>query len=282
MNKLLIVDGHNLLFQMFFGMPNKIYNQDNKQIQGTLGFVGALLKIIRKIDPSHILVVFDGETTNERFEIDSNYKSNRIDYTDIPEEDNPFSQLNDIYSALDYLKIPHFEAIDCEADDIIADYALKYSDKYEIYISSYDSDFFQLISKNVKILRYRGDNTKLCGIEYLIERYNISPKYYADFKSLVGDNSDNIKGVPLIGVKTAAKLINLYGGINGIIDNLQNIYSDRIKISLETHVDRMKLNYSLIKLKSRKYDFILSTDELKYTFDDSITTNFVLTEIGVK
>ncbi|MCM1262701.1 MAG: hypothetical protein NC313_08255 [Butyrivibrio sp.] len=122
MDKLLIVDGSNLLFQMFFGMPARIINNDGKAIQGTLGFTGALIKIIRKVKPTHILVVFDGEHENSRCEIDADYKANRIDYSIVNEEENPFSQLPDIYKILDYLGISYIETDDCEADDMITSY----------------------------------------------------------------------------------------------------------------------------------------------------------------
>lgn len=91
MDKLLLVDGSNLLFQMFFGMPARIVGSEGKAIQGTLGFVGALLKIIRMVAPTHMLVIFDGEHENSRCELDADYKANRIDYGTVSEEENPFS-----------------------------------------------------------------------------------------------------------------------------------------------------------------------------------------------
>ena len=111
MNRLLIVDGSNLLFQMFFGMPSRITNSEGKAIQGTLGFVGALLKIIHRTEPTHIAVLFDGEHENERSALDSEYKANRVDYSETPEEETPFSQLPDVYAALDYLGIKHTERL---------------------------------------------------------------------------------------------------------------------------------------------------------------------------
>lgn len=91
MDKLLIIDGSNLLFQMFFGMPSRIVNSQSKAIQGVLGFTGALLKIIRRVEPTHIVAVCDGGHENRRCEIDSEYKANRIDYSMVREEENPFS-----------------------------------------------------------------------------------------------------------------------------------------------------------------------------------------------
>lgn len=142
MSKLLVVDGSNLLFQMFFGMPSRIINSKGKAIHGTLGFVGALLKIIRRTEPSHVVVLFDGEHENVRTSLDCEYKANRLDYSKVPEEENPFSQLDDVYAALDYLDIKYMETITCETDDLIASYALNYGQEYEIVISSFDSDFF--------------------------------------------------------------------------------------------------------------------------------------------
>lgn len=89
-NKLLIIDGSNLLFQRFFGMPTRIINKDGKAIQGTLGFVGALLKIIRMTEPTHIVVLFAGEHENDRAELESDYKANRVDYSETPEDETPF------------------------------------------------------------------------------------------------------------------------------------------------------------------------------------------------
>lgn len=280
MDTFLIVDGHNLLFQMYFGMPNKIYGRNNKQIQGTLGFIGALLKIIKKVKPTYILVVFDSETENLKKKIDGEYKSNRVDYNNVVEEENPFSQLNDIYIALDHLNIKHFESGIYEADDIIANYTIEYMDKYLVIVSSFDSDFFQLINDNVNVLRYRGDKTVICDRKYVMDKYSILPSDYVLFKALVGDNSDNVKGIPYIGVKTAAKIINEYKDMNGIINNLTSIKSVRIRKSLEDNLIKLKNNYSIIQLI--KNDFELYNIEcLLNLVDDSIKTNFVLKSINL-
>jgi len=201
MNRLLLVDGSNLLFQMFFGMPARIVNADGKAIQGTLGFVGALLKIIRITKPTHIAVLFDGEHENERASIDANYKANRTDYSQTPEEETPFSQLPDVYAALDVMGIRHAETTVCETDDWVAAYALNAGADTEIIISSFDSDFFQLITERVSVLRYRGEKTTLCTPAYIQEKFGILPSQYADFKALTGDPSDNIRGADKVAPK---------------------------------------------------------------------------------
>lgn len=280
MHKLLIVDGHNLLFQMFFGMPARIINKDGKAIQGTLGFTGALLKIIRMVKPTHIVVLFDGERHNPRTDLDENYKANRTDYDAVPEEENPFSQLADIYNALDFLGIKHAETTVCETDDVIAAYALKYGKDNEIVISSFDSDFFQLITENVNVLRYRGDNTKIYDTDFFVEKFGISPELYADYKSLTGDLADNIKGADKVGPKTAAALINQFGCLADVINRANEITKSSVKASVIQSADRLRLNYKLIKLcENAELPFTL--DQIKYDYDGT-STNEVLIGIGLK
>lgn len=280
MNRLLIVDGSNLLFQMFFGMPARIVNEQGKAIQGTLGFVGALLKIIRKTDPTHIAVLFDGQHENNRSLLDSDYKANRVDYSEMPYEETPFSQLPDVYAALDYLGIKHTETVSCETDDLIAGYALTYGQDNEIVISSFDSDFFQLITDKVSVLRYRGDHTVICTPKYINEKFGITPLQYADFKSLTGDASDNIKGADKVGPKTAALLLSEFGTLENILVNADGIKKPSIKDSVSRNSDKLRTNYKIIKLNnSAELPFAMS--ELEYSFN-GITTNEVLKGIGLK
>ena len=278
-SRILLVDGSNFLFQMFFGMPARIVNKQGKAIQGTLGFVGALLKIIRTTKPTHIAVLFDGEHENNRTKLNTVYKANRPDYSQMPEEENPYSQLSDVYSALDYLKIKHAETTICETDDWIAGYALTYEQEAEIVISSFDSDFFQLITDNVSVLRYRGKNTVICTPDYIKTKFDIEPSQYADFKALTGDSSDNIKGAEKVGLKTAAYLLNSYGTLENILINSEKIEKPSIRNSIIKNSERLKTNYKIIKLNnSAPLPFVLN--ELEYNYE-GITTNDVLKGIGI-
>ena len=277
--KLLIVDGHNLLFQMFFGMPSRIIGKDGRAIHGTLGFIGALIKMIKMVEPTHAVVLFDGEHDNPRVELSVDYKANRIDYSDVPDEDNPFSQLYDIYTALDCMSILHTEIADGEADDAMAAYALTYGSEMEIVIASFDSDFFQLISENVKILRYRGKKTVICDGVFVQEKFGVTPMQYVDFKSLTGDVSDNIKGADKIGSKTAATLLQQFGSLKVIIENADGITKPSIKKSVKQYAERLKTNYCLIKLDN-KTKIPFDIDRLKYDYT-GITTNEVLGRIGL-
>ena len=279
MNKLLLVDGSNLLFQMFFGMPARIVNKQGKQIQGTLGFVGALLKMIRLLNPTHVAVLFDGACENERRSQDENYKANRIDYSEVAEEESPFSQLSDIYTALDFLRIPHTETQDCETDDWMAGYALRYKDTAEIIIASFDSDFFQLIDERVRVFRYRGDKSVLWTKQTVEEKFDIQPLQYADYKSLVGDTADNIKGAEKVGPKTAATLLKEYQTLENILQNAERIQKQSVRFSIMKDKDRLRRNYRLIQLTD-KAALPFSMEELLYT-DTGLRTADVLRAVGV-
>lgn len=263
MNRLLLVDGHNLLFQMFFGMPARIVDRDGKAIQGVVGFVGALLRIIKMSDPTHVAVLFDGEHENPRAEIDQDYKANREDYSAVEQERNPFSQLPDIYRALDILSIKHTEIEDGETDDAIAAYVFKYKADAHITVSSFDSDFFQLIDENVTVLRYRGDKSVTCDVDYIREKLGILPSQYADFKSLTGDAADNIKGARGIGKKTAAALLSEFGTLGSILEGSDRIKKPSVKRSVEESRDRLLRNRRLIALNAQAA-LPFSLDELKY------------------
>ena len=280
MKKLLVVDGSNLLFQMFYGMPARIVNHEGRAIQGTLGFVGALLKMIRMVQPTHVAVLFDGETANERRELDPDYKANRPDYTDVPEEETPFSQLPDIYRALDELTIRHGETVDCEADDWIAGYASMGGEELTVVIASQDSDFFQLIGEHVTVLRYRGDRSVLCDPAWIREKLNVEPQQYAAYKALTGDTADNICGVDKVGPKTAAALMRQFGDLDTLLARAEEISKPSVRNSVLDSAARIRTNDRLIRL-SAGHPLPFGLEELLWQ-DGGKTTTEILKAIGLR
>lgn len=252
MDKLLIVDGHNLLFQMFFGMPSRIINSQGVAIHGVLGFVGALNKIFDAVSPTYAVVFFDGETHNIRCDVDENYKANRTDYSQVEESENPFSQLPYVYSALDFMQVAHAETTTCETDDVIASYAKRYKDMCKIVISSFDSDYFQLIDDNVSVFRYRGKNSVMCTAQYVEERFGVKPAVYAHFKSLVGDASDNLVGCKGIGPKRAASLLQNFGTVQNLCENAYKIENASLRAIVCENKQVILRNYSLINLQGNE------------------------------
>ncbi|MDE6618484.1 MAG: 5'-3' exonuclease [Clostridiales bacterium] len=278
-NKLLLVDGSNLLFQMFYGMPARIVNRQGKAVHATVGFVGALLKIIKMTAPTHIGVLFDGEHENARSALDAEYKANRIDYSTVSDEDCPFTQLPDIYAALDYLGIKYAETTECETDDWMAGYALTYGKDMQIVISSFDSDYFQLITDNVSVLRYRGVKTAICTPDYVTEHFGISPERYADFKALAGDGSDNIKGAYKVGPKTAADLLKRFGTLENVINRAEQIERPKVRQAIASATERLRTNYKLIKLENYS-PLPFGIDELAHD-GVQLSSSEILKNIGI-
>lgn len=279
MRRLLIVDGSNLLFQMFYGMHTRIMGKSGRPVQGTVGFVGALLKMIRMVRPTHVAVLFDGESENERVSLDADYKANRPDYSEMSEDEVPFSQLPDIYAALDELGIKHAETTVCETDDWVAAYAMSPDIGCDIVISSFDSDFFQLITDRVSVLRYRGDASALCTPQYVYEKLGVRPEQYADYKCMVGDTADNIRGLPGIGPKTAAALLAEYNTLDELLERAETVKRTATRRSITEGRDRLLHNRALILLKGDA-EIPFELDELEYA-PLGRTSGEILRAIGV-
>lgn len=279
MKKLLIVDGSNLLFQMFYGMPARILGANGKPIQGTLGFIGALRRMIGMVGPTHVAVLFDGECENSRRELDAEYKANRPDYSKLPEEELPFSQLPDVYRALDVMGVVHRETTCCETDDWIATFVKAYGREHEIIIASQDSDYFQLISDYIRVLRYRGEKTVLCDTAWLQEKLGVHPSRYAAFKALTGDHADNIRGAEGIGPKTAAALMEQFPDVESLIVGAEEIRKPSVRASVLRNAERLRKNLMLIRLDgSAQIPF--SWEEMRYR-DRGYTTKEILGRIGL-
>ena len=121
MEKLLLVDGHNLLFKAFFGIPERLL-PDGRPVQGAIGFIGILKRIIKQVQPTHLMVIFDSEGRPSRTLRFADYKANRRDFSGVSVRKNPFTQLVFIAKILCMTGIKHVEATDSEADDLIASY----------------------------------------------------------------------------------------------------------------------------------------------------------------
>ena len=264
--KVILIDGHNLLFKMFYGIPTSIKNSTGKEIKGLVGFLGSIKKIADKFNPYSIVVIFDSETSKDtNLKIHNDYKANRKDFSNVLEEDNPFSQLPLIQSALDFLSINYLEVEKNEADDYIASLIKNnMSDDYEYIIVSNDTDFIQLIDNNVFLYVLKGKNSILYNKELIVDKYQVEPSKFALYKSLVGDKSDNIDGVKGIGPLTASKLLK-YDSIEDYILNnigrISNILKDN-KLKIERNIKLITLNkkintseIKISKLSTKIYNY---------------------------
>jgi len=246
--RLLLIDGHNLLFRMFYGMPDNFYSPEGVKYNALYGFVCAIEKVLRMVQPSHVFVSFDSPDCGDRRELDEAYKANRPDYSEMAPEECPFTQLPAIYAAMERMNVPFAEIHGCEADDVLASYAMRYAGDYEIIIMSTDRDYWQLVSDQVSILNYHGFDSTLVTPPTVRQKYGVEPAQFADWKCLVGDKSDNIVGVPGVGPKNAAALLAKFGSLESLMEHTGEIERPAIRRAVEEARERLLLNRRLIQL----------------------------------
>lgn len=266
-NKLLIVDGNNLLFQMFYGIPAKIYNKRGRTIHATLGFISALQRMIKTYQIDRCLVVFDCDGSAERKETLDCYKANRVqDWENMPADEVPFFEEEYIKDCLAYLGVCTLDSCNMEADDLIASITLKEKGGNEVFIASYDSDFFQLIDESVSVLRYRGEHTKIMDKRAFEEGFGFSPKRYALYKALTGDTADNVNGVPSIGKKRAAQIVENCADLAALCASELVFLPNKARQSVRENLSLVERNLSLIVLSEKeiqKYECAFDKDRMK-------------------
>lgn len=245
MKRALLIDGHNLLFRMFYGIPSSIKNSKGIEIRGLIGFIGSLKKLINELNPDYLFVAFDSETSkNSNLELDSTYKQNRIDYTSVPDDDNPFAELPMIKRALEYLNINYLEIENYEADDLIA--AIVKKSEYEFIIVSTDTDFIQLVNSHTFLYVPRGKKSILYTEEIVENKLSVKSSKYVLYKSLVGDKSDNIKGIKGIGPKTAGNILK-FGSLEEFMDKNP---TSKQTLMLKENMSLIEKNIKLIEMNS--------------------------------
>lgn len=246
--RLLLIDGHNLLFRMFYGMPDEYYTGGGVKFNAVYGFTSAMAKVVDMIHPTHIFTAFDSPECGDRRQLDVAYKANRPDFSDAEPNECPFTQLPAIYEMLMIMGVPYAEIHGCEADDVLSSYAIEYGSRMDVIIMSTDKDYWQLISDSVSVLNYRGYDSTLVTPHTVELKFGVTPAQFADFKCIVGDKSDNIIGVPGVGPKRAAELLKKYNSLDGIYENLDSVERAATQKALEASRERMELNRKLIYL----------------------------------
>lgn len=282
MDNILIVDGNNLLFQMFYGIPTKIYNKSKNTIHATIGFISALQRLIKLIDASKVIVVFDEDGSEERKTQYQDYKANRIDNWEIlPSDEVPFNEQHYICDCLDYLQIKYLKSKNMEADDLIASLALSFEKENKVYIVSNDTDFYQLINENVSIIKYKGKNTKIIDYNEFYNMLNFESSKYVFYKSLVGDSADNIKGISQIGKKRATEIVSKYSNFEEFLENVHFMFSHKIATIVTIEKEKYYLNSKLITLLY-KSEVNYSLELFNFNKDKiELRNSFILSECKV-
>ena len=245
-----LVDGSGYIFRAYYALPPLSRKSDGLPTGAVSGFCSMLFKLLEdarsddsKNKPSHFAVIFDSARKNFRNEIYSEYKANR---TEAPEDLAP--QFEYIRKSVEAFNLPSIELLNYEADDLIATYAKMITNAgAKVTIISSDKDLMQLVSKEIRL--FDPMKSKVIGEKEVIEKFGVKPEQVIDVQSLAGDSSDNIPGVPGIGVKTAAELINKYKTLDNLLKNASEIPQNKRRETLLTNKEKAILSKKLVTLK---------------------------------
>jgi len=246
-----LIDGSGYIFRAYYALPPLSRKSDGLPTGAVSGFCSMLFKLLedsRSDDsvhkPTHFAVIFDSAKKNFRNEIYSEYKANR---SETPEDLAP--QFEYIRKAVKAFSLPSIELINYEADDLLATYAKQIVEAgAKVTIISSDKDLMQLVSEKIRL--YDPMKNKVLGENEVFEKFGVKPKQVIDVQSLAGDSSDNIPGVPGIGVKTAAQLINKYKTLDILLKNINEIPQNKRRETLLTNKDKAILSKKLVTLKN--------------------------------
>ena len=245
-----LIDGSGYIFRAYYALPPLSRKSDGLPTGAVSGFCSMLFKLLedsRSDDsehkPTHFAVIFDSAKKNFRNDIYSDYKANR---TEAPEDLAP--QFEYIRKAVKAFNLPSIELINYEADDLIATYSKQIVDSgAKVTVISSDKDLMQLVSNKIRL--YDPMKNKVLGEKEVLEKFGVKPSQVIDVQSLAGDSSDNIPGVPGIGVKTAAELINRYKNLDALLKNIEEIPQTKRRETLLANKDKALLSRQLVTLK---------------------------------
>lgn len=271
---LLLIDGNSLTYRAFFALPSDMATASGQVTNAVFGFTSMLINLLRDHDPEVVAIAFDLPTPTFRHVRNPEYKAGREAAPDILRQ-----QMGLVREVVDALAMPVVQLEGYEADDVLATLATQGRDAgRDVIIVTGDRDSYQLVEDpHIKVLyNKRGvSDYALYDEAGIFERTGVKPSDYVQYASMRGDKSDNLPGVPGVGEKTAAKLINKYGGIDGIYAALDE-QTPKLKENLGANEDNVRLNLELMDLvRDAPIDLTIDDlvlgepdhDEIKRLFD---------------
>ena len=245
-----LIDGSGYIFRAYYALPPLSRKSDGLPTGAVSGFCSMLFKLLedsRSDDsihkPTHFAVIFDAARKNFRNEIYSDYKANRAE---APDDLAP--QFEYIRKSVKAFNLPSIELLNYEADDLIATYAKQITNAgAKVTVISSDKDLMQLVSDKIRL--YDPMKSKVMGEKEVLEKFGVKPSQVIDVQSLAGDSSDNVPGVPGIGVKTAAELINKYKDLDTLLKKASEIPQNKRRETLLENKDKALLSKKLVTLK---------------------------------
>jgi DNA polymerase I len=246
-----LIDGSGYIFRAYYALPPLSRKSDGLPTGAVNGFCSMLFKLLEdarsddsKNKPTHFAVIFDSARKNFRNEIYSEYKANRAE---APDDLAP--QFEYIRKSVEAFNLPSIELINYEADDLIATYAKKITDDgATVTVISSDKDLMQLVSNKVRL--FDPMKSRVIGEKEVLEKFGVKPNQVIDVQSLAGDSSDNVPGVPGIGVKTAAELISKYKNLDNLLLKASEIPQNKRRETLLANKDKALISKQLVTLKN--------------------------------
>ncbi len=243
-NRLLLVDGHAYAYRAFHAIRS-LNSPDGSPTNAIFGFVKMLQKMLLILEPTHVLVVWDGGLAPERMAALPEYKAQRP-----PTPDALAAQFPQLEAWLDAAGFAQLQREDTEADDWIGTYAkAAEAAGWNVVIASSDKDFMQLVTERVGLFNPNDKSEKIWSAAEVEAKTGVQPHQIADWLALVGDSVDNIPGVRGVGPKTATELLKRFGSVEAIYGRLSEIKSESQRTSLLAATEIVKRNQLMVRLK---------------------------------
>ncbi len=258
--KVVLIDGNSVAYRAFFALP-LLNNDKGIYTNAIYGFAMMLEKIIEEEKPTHVLVAFDAGKTTFRHETYKEYKGGREKTPPELSEQFPY-----IWKLLEAFGIAQYELENYEADDIIGTLSKEAEEKgLEVRIVSGDKDLTQLASEKTSVLVTRKGVTDIETYtpEHIMEKYGITPRQIIDMKGLMGDQSDNIPGVPGVGEKTAIKLLKQFETVEKLLESIDQVSGKKLKENLTEYKDQALMSKELATIH-REAPVDITVDDIKY------------------
>jgi len=250
-DRLLIVDGHAYAYRAFYAISD-LRSPSGRPTNAIYGFVKMLEKMRAGLAPTHLIVVWDGGLSAVRTAVLPEYKAQR---PEMPEDLR--SQLDEIVAYLAAAGLSSFRREGVEADDYIACLARHAADMgMAVVIASSDKDFMQLVSERVGLLNPSDKTETVWTDEQVRAKSGVAPQQIVDWLSLTGDSVDNIPGVPGVGPKTAAGLLNQFGSVAELYERLHEVKSEKLRAALHASADAVRRNRDLVRLHDMPCKFL--------------------------
>ncbi len=243
MQRLLIIDGHSYAYRAFHAI-RELHSPSGQPTNAIYGFIKMTAKLRASLLPTHWIVVWDGGLSARRLAALPDYKAQR---PEMPGLMKP--QLDEIGDYLDAAQIASFCEDEIEADDVIACIARRAEAmNWNVIIASADKDFMQLVSPRIGLFNPHDKTETVWTDEQVRAKTGVEPAQIVDWLSLMGDSVDNIPGVPGVGPKTAADLLKQFGSIDGLMERLDEVKSERLRAGLLGAKETVRRNRLLVQL----------------------------------